>query len=55
MRPLVNACPSEDEILCYLESTAGPELTVRLQTHVDECEACRVLIAELVRHDDELR
>jgi len=38
-------CPSEEDIACFIDGRAAPELVHHLLTHLDGCHACRRLIA----------
>src|SRR5688572_5134531 len=46
---MASACVSENELLAFVSGTADAATSARLERHVDECSACRELLAEAVR------
>jgi len=45
----VAACPSEQDIDCFIEGRWSPAAGARLLQHLDDCAACRVLLASTMR------
>ncbi len=42
-------CPDEDEVSAYVGGTLEPRLRAATEAHLDGCDACARLVAELVR------
>ncbi len=45
------ACVDEDQAIAFVDGNLALADRARIETHVDECEMCRCVLAELVRHD----
>lgn len=46
-------CPVEDEMLSFVDGTLESQRRRQVLAHIDECEACRELAAELARENDD--
>ena len=47
-----NACPSEEDMACFIEGRASPSTIQLILEHVDSCTDCRVLLASSLRAFD---
>lgn len=43
-------CPDENQLLLFLRGSREAEEIRAIESHIDECEDCRALLVELVRH-----
>ena len=46
---MVEACPSEDELLELLDGYCARARAAELETHIAGCDECRELVAQMVR------
>jgi serine/threonine protein kinase len=46
---MANACPSEEDVACFIEGRASPSTTRSILEHLDGCTECRVLLASSLR------
>jgi serine/threonine protein kinase len=47
-----NACPSEEDVACFIEGRASPSVARSILEHLDGCSECRVLLASSLRGSD---
>jgi serine/threonine protein kinase len=47
-----NACPSEEDVACFIEGRASASTTQAILEHLDGCTECRVLLAGSLRGFD---
>lgn len=43
------ACPSEDDLACFMEGQSESAVADAIRKHVDTCEPCRLLVANALR------
>ena len=51
----VTACPSEQDMACYVDGRWSPAAVEKLLQHLDDCAACRVLLDSTMRAIEPVR
>jgi serine/threonine protein kinase len=48
-------CPSEDDVVCFIEGRVAPSAAERIRVHLDTCNPCRLLLASTLRAESATR
>ena len=49
-----DSCPSEEDVACFVEGGASSSASEHILRHMDDCGACRVLLATMMRTSDRI-